>query len=63
MKDEYKGILINKLVGLTSKMHCILSESNKKSNKTKQMNISLDFGEYTILVNMQSQHNVIIMFR
>ena len=48
MKDEYKGILINKFVGLTSKMHCILSESNKKSNKTKQMNISLDFGEYTI---------------
>ena len=36
MKDEYKGILINKFVGLKSNMHCILSESNK--SLTQQMN-------------------------
>ena len=35
MKDEYKGILINKFVGLKSNMHCILSEGNK--SLTQQM--------------------------
>ena len=35
MKDECKGILINKFVGLKSNMLCILSESNK--SLTQQM--------------------------
>ena len=46
MKDEYKEIPINKFVGLKSKMRCILSEGNKKSNTAKGVNISLEFDEY-----------------
>ena len=41
-----KEIPINKFVGLKSKMHCILSEGNKKSNTAKGVNISLEFDEY-----------------
>ena len=35
MKDEYKGTLVNKFVGLKSNVHCILSESKK--SLTQQM--------------------------
>ena len=54
IKDEYKGIPINKFVGLKSKMHCILSEGNKKSNTAKGVNVSLQFDECTsIMLNKQ----------
>ena len=46
MKDEYKGISINKFVVLKSKMHCILSDDNKESNTAKIVNISLELKEY-----------------
>ena len=41
MKDEHKGIPINKFVGLKSKMYSILSENNKESNTAKEVNVSL----------------------
>ena len=46
MKDEYKGIPINKFVVLKSKMHCILSDGNKESNIAKIVNISIELKEY-----------------
>ena len=46
MKDEYKGIRINKSIGLKSKMYAILAENNKKSSKAKGVNIPIDFSEY-----------------
>ena len=35
MKDVYKGIPINKFVGLKSKMHSVLSDHGKESNTAK----------------------------
>ena len=46
MKDEYKGIPINKFVVLKSKMHCMLSDDNKESNTAKIVNISIELKEY-----------------
>ena len=46
MKDEYKGIPINKFVVLKSKMHCMLSDDNKESNTAKIVNISIELEEY-----------------
>ena len=46
MKDEYKGIPINKFVGLKSKMYSIVSENNKECSKAKGVNISNEFNEY-----------------
>ena len=38
MKDEYKRILINKFVGLKSKMHSMLTDDFKESNTAKEIN-------------------------
>ena len=38
MKDEYKGIPINKFVGLKSKMDFLLSDDGKESNTAKGIN-------------------------
>ena len=55
MKDEHKGIPINKFVGLKSKMYSILSENNKESNTAKEVNVSIEFNEYKgILLNKKN---------
>ena len=46
MKDEIKWILINKFIGLKSKMHCIVSENGEKGNTGIGVNISIEFKEY-----------------
>ena len=46
MKDEYKGIPINKFVGLKSKMHSVLSDDGKESNKAKGINTAAEFNEF-----------------
>ena len=46
MKDEYKGILINKFVWLKSKMHSMLSDDGKESNTQKGINTSTEFNEF-----------------
>ena len=46
MKDEGKGILINKFVGLKSKMHSMLSDDGKESNTIKGVNIATEFNEF-----------------
>ena len=46
MKGEYKGIPINKFVGLKSKMHFLLSDDGRESNKAKGANVSTEFKEY-----------------
>ena len=46
MKDEYKGIPINKFVGLKLKMHCMLSENGKESNTAKRVTIPTEFKEW-----------------
>ena len=46
MKDEYKRILINKFVGLKSKMHSMPSDDGKESNTQKGTNTSTEFNEF-----------------
>ena len=60
MKDEYKGIPINKLVGLKSKMHCMLSDDDKKSNTAKGVNTAMELKEYeeTLLYKKITRHNM-----
>ena len=60
MKDEYKGIPINKLVGLKSKMHCMLSDDDKKSNTAKGVNTAMELKEYeeTLLNKKIIRHNM-----
>ena len=43
MKDEYKGILINKYVGLKSKMHSMLSDDGQESNTAKGVNTATEY--------------------
>ena len=45
-KDEDKGILINRFVGLKSKMHSMLSDDGKESNTAKGVNIATRFNEF-----------------
>ena len=40
MKDVFKGIPINKLIGLKSKMYCIVSDDDIEVNTRKGVNIS-----------------------
>ena len=60
MKDEYKGIPINKLVGLKSKMDCMLSDDDKKSNTAKGVNTAMELKEYeeTLLYKKITRHNM-----
>ena len=46
MKVVNKGILINKLVGLKSKMHSLLSDDDKESNTARGVNIATEFNEF-----------------
>ena len=46
MKDEFKGIPINKFMGLKSKMYCTVSDDDTKVNIIKRVNISIEFNEY-----------------
>ena len=45
MKIIYRGIPINKFVGLKSKMHSMLSDDGKESNTAKGVNIATEFNE------------------
>ena len=46
MKDEYGGKLILKIVGLKSKMHSILDESNNGKITSKGQNGFIEFQEF-----------------
>ena len=46
MKIIYRGILINKFVGLKSKMHSMLSDDGKESNTAKGVNITTECNEF-----------------
>ena len=46
MKDEFKGIPINKFIRLELKTCCIVSENGQEFNTTKGVNISTEFKEY-----------------
>ena len=46
MKVEYKGIPINKLVGLKSKMHSMLLDDGKESHTAKGINAATEFNEF-----------------
>ena len=46
IKVVYKEILINKFVGLKSKMLLILSDDGKKSSTAKEVNIATEFNEF-----------------
>ena len=46
MKVVNKGILINKFVGLKSKMHYMLSDDGKESNTAKGVNTATEFNEF-----------------
>ena len=46
MKDKYKGITINKFIGLKSKMYCIVSDDDTEVSTANGVNISVEFNEY-----------------
>ena len=46
MKIVYRGIPINKFVGLKSKMYSLLSDNGKESNTAKGVNIATEFNEF-----------------
>ena len=46
MKVEYKGIPVNKYLGLKLKMYSMLSDDGKGSNTTKGLNIATEFNEF-----------------
>ena len=46
MKDEFKGIPVNKYIWLKWKMYCIVSENVEEVNTPKGVNISIEFKEY-----------------
>ena len=46
MKDEYKGILINKYAGLKSKMHSMLSDDGQESNTAKEVNTATELNDF-----------------
>ena len=50
MKDEFKGIPINKFIGLKSKMYCIVSDDDTKVNTARGVNISTESNEYEDLL-------------
>ena len=50
MKIPYKGIQINKFVGLKSKMHSMLSDDGKESNTAKRINTAIVFNEFKTCV-------------
>ena len=39
IKDEFKGIPINKFIGLKSEMYCIVSDDDTEVSKAKGVNI------------------------
>ena len=46
MKGKFKGITINKFIGLKSKMYCIVSDDDTEVNTGKGVNISFEFNEF-----------------
>ena len=46
MKDKFKGIPINKFIGLKSKMYCTVSDDDTEVSTPKEVNISIEFNEY-----------------
>ena len=46
IKIVYRGIPINKFVGLKSKMYSLLSDNGKESNTAKGVNIATEFNEF-----------------
>ena len=46
MKIVYRGVLINKFVGLKSKMRSMLSHDGKEYNTWKKVNTATQFNEF-----------------
>ena len=46
IKIVYRGIPINKFVGLKSKIYSLLSDNGKESNTAKGVNIATEFNEF-----------------
>ena len=51
MKDEKEGKIIDKFVGLKSKMYSIKNINGKESNTAKEVNIATDFNVFTLFKN------------
>ena len=47
MKDEFGGVIINKFIGLKSKMYSIEKLDGKEWNTAKEVNIATTFKEFT----------------
>ena len=46
MKDEYGGIIIDKFIGLKSKMYSIKKIDGRESSTAKGVNIAAEFNEF-----------------
>ena len=48
MKDKFGGVIIDKFIGLKSKMHSMKKIDGKKSNTAKGVNIAIEFNEFKV---------------
>ena len=46
MKDEFGGVIVNKFVGLKSKMHSIKKIDGKEYNAAKGVSIAIEFNKF-----------------
>ena len=46
MKDEFGGVIIDKFVGLKSKMYSMKKSDGRESNSAKGVNIATEFNEF-----------------
>ena len=60
MKIVYRGVLINKFVGLKSKMRSMLSHDGKEYNTGKKVNTATQFNEFrdTLFNKKIMRHNM-----
>ena len=60
IKIVYRGVLINKFVGLKSKMRSMLSDYGKEYNTAKKVNTATQFNEFrdTLFNKKIMRHNV-----
>ena len=57
MTEEFKGILINKFIGLKSKRHCLVSDDDTVKT-AKGVNISTEFIEYEMKRVQSKKHKI-----
>ena len=51
MKDEFGGVIVNKFVGLKSKMYSIKTIDGKECNTAKGLSITAEFNKFKYVLS------------